>query len=133
MNPQYGGRITAILAVTAALMLGPGVRPAGAAPFCVQTQAVRAQCIFVDAKSCNRRAAEMGGQCVPNPAEVHVSGGVGHYCMVSSNHVPMCIYPDRQNCDAEAKHAGGVCMIAPDRPESPGADPYHDIRPSMGG
>ena len=116
-----------------AVMFGAGTLSAAAAPFCVQTRAVPPQCIYVDAGSCNKRAAQLGGECVPNRNELRVSGGIGHYCVVSSNRVPLCIYPDRENCDTEAKHQGGVCMIAPDRPESPAADPYHDIRPSMAG
>lgn len=104
-----------------------------AAPFCVQTQAIPPQCIFVDASSCNERAMQMGGTCTVNPTEVHVSAGLGHYCLLTSSRVSACIYADRGACELEAQHQHGVCIDAPDRPESPRADPYRDIRPSMAG
>jgi hypothetical protein len=104
-----------------------------AAPFCVQTQAIPPQCIFVDAGSCNERATQLGGTCTINPGEVHVSAGLGHYCLLTSSRVSDCIYADRGACESEAQHQHGVCIDAPNRPESPRADPYRDIRPSMVG
>jgi len=64
---------------------------------------------------------------------VHISGGVGHYCLLTSNQVSMCIYASRDSCDRDARQQRGVCIDAPTRPESPAADPYRDIRPSMAG
>jgi hypothetical protein len=107
--------------------------PAVAAPFCVQTQAIPPQCIFFDASSCDTRALQMGGTCIANPAEVHVSIGLGHYCLLTSSLVFACIYADRAPCDVDAQHQHGVCIIAPNRPESPAPDPYRDVRPSMVG
>ena len=107
--------------------------PALAAPFCVQTQAIPPQCLFTDAQSCNARAAQMDGTCTVNPADVHVSSGLGHYCLLTSSMVSSCIYTGRANCDRDAKHEQGVCIEAPSRPESPKPDPYRDIRPSMAG
>lgn len=107
--------------------------PALASPFCVQTQAIPPQCIYVDAGSCNTRATQMGGTCTVNPAEIHVVPGLGHYCLLTSGQVSECIYADRDQCNREAKHQQAVCIDAPDRPESPGPDPYRDIRPLMAG
>jgi hypothetical protein len=107
--------------------------PVLAAPFCVQTQAVPPQCIFFDASACNERARQLQGYCSVNEAEVHVSAGLGHYCLLTSSQVSMCIYPSRDNCERDARQQHGVCIDAPSRPESPAADPYRDIRPSMAG
>jgi hypothetical protein len=121
---RYIGPAAAVLAV-------PSV--AQAAPFCVQTQAIPPQCIFVDAGSCSERATQMGGTCTVNRAEVHVSVGLGHYCLLTSSQVSACIYADRSLCELEAHHQHGVCIDTPNRPESPAADPYRDVRPSMVG
>jgi hypothetical protein len=104
-----------------------------AAPFCVQTVDIPPQCIYVDASSCRQRATQLGGSCTVNPAELHVSGGVGHYCLLTSSLVSSCIYSERGSCELDAQRQQGVCIEAPSRPESPKADPYHDIRPSLAG
>jgi hypothetical protein len=128
-------RVSRCIRPAAAAVLGIFVAPSAtqAAPFCVQTQAIPPQCIFVDAGSCNERATQMGGTCTVNRAEVHVSTGLGHYCLLTSSQASACIYADRSVCEVEARHQHGVCIDAPDRPESPAADPYRDVRPSMVG
>jgi hypothetical protein len=115
------------------LVLMAAPQPLLAAPFCVQTEALPPQCMFFDAGSCNQRAMELHGTCAVNRQEVHVSAGLGHYCLLTSSLVSMCIYADRGNCDRDAQQQRGVCVDAPVRPESPGADPYRLIRPSMVG
>jgi hypothetical protein len=104
-----------------------------AAPFCVRSQTIAPQCLYFDAGECGKRAAQMGGTCVVNPAEIHVSSTLGHYCVLTSGPVTSCIYTDPGACAAEAQHQHGACIQAPERPESPGADPYRDVRPSMAG
>jgi hypothetical protein len=99
----------------------------------VQTQAIPPQCIFVDAGSCNQRAMQLGGTCTVNPAEAHVSPGLGHHCLLTAARASACIYVDRSDCEREAQRQQGVCIDEPGRPESPAADPYRDIRPSMAG
>ena len=128
-------RVSRCIRPAAAAVLAIFVAPLAtqAAPFCVQTQAIPPQCIFVDAGSCNERATQMGGTCTVNRAEVHVSAGLGHYCLLTSSQASACIYADRSVCELEARHQHGVCIDAPSRPESPMADPYRDIRPSMVG
>ncbi|MDQ2802500.1 MAG: hypothetical protein M3Y41_07385, partial [Pseudomonadota bacterium] len=67
----------------ALLPLAAGVlasAPAVAAPFCLQNEAIPAQCIYYDATDCQRRAAQMHGFCTANPAEVTVTPGNGQYC-----------------------------------------------------
>ena len=107
--------------------------PVLAAPYCVQTQAIAPQCIYADPASCTARATQMGGSCTVNPQELHVSAGLGHYCLLTSGTASSCIYADRESCAREAMHQQGVCIEAPDRPESPGPDPYRETRPSMVG
>ncbi len=107
--------------------------PAAAAPFCVQTQALPPQCIYFDAGSCNERARQLQGYCSANPSEGHVAAGLGHYCLLTSSQVSLCIYTDRDDCNRDALREHGVCVQATVLPESPGADPYRDIRPSMAG
>ena len=104
-----------------------------ASPYCVQTQSIPAQCIFVDPASCNTRATQLGGTCTVNPSEIHVAPGLGHFCLLTAGQASSCVYADRGDCDREAKHQQGVCIAAPGRPESPGPDPYRDIRPLMVG
>lgn len=104
-----------------------------AAPFCVQTQAIPPQCIFFDAASCNKRANELGGSCTVDPKQTTVSSGVGHYCLLTSSMVSYCVYSDAGQCNREALHQQAVCIQAPARPESPGADPYREVRPLMAG
>ena len=106
---------------------------ARAAPFCIQSQALPPQCMYYDAGSCNERARQLQGYCSVNQAEVHVAGGLGHYCMLTSSLVQSCIYVDRSTCERDARQQHGACVDAPARPESPAADPYRDIRPSMAG
>jgi len=107
--------------------------PVLAAPFCVRTIAIPPQCDYFDAASCNARANQMGGRCTANPAEVHPPPGIGHYCLLTLGQVSQCIYPDLAVCNIEARHQQGVCVDAPDRPESPGPDPFREIRPSTAG
>jgi hypothetical protein len=119
-----------IRGVGLALLIAP---PAIGAPFCVRTQVVPPQCIYFDAAECNNRAREMGGWCSANQSELPVSIALGHYCLITSGRASACIYLDLGSCDVEARHQQGVCVPAPNRPESPAADPYRDIRPSMAG
>jgi len=107
--------------------------PAKAAPFCVQTQAVPPQCIYVDASSCNKRANQLGGTCTVNPEEVQVTGAIGHFCLLTSGLVSSCIYPSKDDCDREARHQQGVCTHTTQLPESPTPDPFRDVRPLMAG
>ena len=123
-----GNRIALIQAVLLAVPL-----PVLASPFCVQTQSIPAQCMYVDAAQCNARAAQLGGTCTVNPTEVHVAPGLGHFCLLTSGLVSSCAYADREGCDREARHQQGVCVQAPGRPESPGPDPFRDVRPLMVG
>ena len=114
-------------------LCGTSSHGAAAAPFCVRTQAIPAQCLFFDAAQCEKRAREMGGICEANIKETPVGINVGHYCLVTSAKASLCIYLDYASCEVEARHQQGVCVEAPNRPESPAADPYRDIRPSMAG
>jgi len=115
------------------ILLAAAPLPAAAAPFCVQTQALPPQCMFFDAGSCEDRARQLGGLCSVNRNEVHISPGLGHYCLLTSTMASQCIYADRGTCERDAQQQRGACIDAPTRPESPAADPYRDIRPSMAG
>ena len=103
--------IRLVAAAVLAVLLAPPVTPA--APFCVQTQAIPPQCIFVDAGSCNERATQMGGTCY---GQSRRSAGVPRIGPLLSAHVLAglaCIYADRGACDREAQHQHGVCVDAP--------------------
>ena len=126
-NPHHHvGRSIALLLLAMPL-------PAVAAPFCVESQALPPQCMYFDAASCAKRATQLGGYCSANANEVHVSVGLGHYCLLTSGLVSSCIYVDRANCNRDAAQQHGVCVESTATPESPAADPYHDIRPPMAG
>jgi hypothetical protein len=109
----------------ATLLDSPGM----AAPFCVQSQAVPPQCLYVDAPSCDAAAKRMGGYCSINKQELHIAGGIGHFCVVTSALVSSCVYPDEASCDVDAQRQHGVCVAEPTHAESPAPDPYRAIRP----
>jgi hypothetical protein len=117
-----------LLALTFAI-----ARPAMAAPYCVQTEAVPPQCLYFDAASCDARAKQMGGYCSVNTAELRIAPGIGHYCLLTSGNVANCFYPDAGSCNAEAERQRGVCVASPSRDESPPPDPYQHIRPLTAG
>jgi hypothetical protein len=107
--------------------------PVLGAPYCVQTMALPPQCLYFDPAECNTRANQLGGRCSANLDEVHPQPNIGHYCLLTAGQVSQCIYPDLAVCNAEAQHEGGVCVDAPNPPESPGADPFRNIRPLTAG
>lgn len=100
-----------------------------AAPFCVETQAVPPQCLYVDAAACDTEARKQGGYCSANPREVHLSTGIGHFCVLSSDRAGSCFYADRGSCMDAAQRAHAACVAAPAPAESPAPDPYRNIRP----
>jgi hypothetical protein len=102
-------------------------QPLWAAPFCVQAQALPAQCEYFDAAQCRARAFELSGFCVANPGEMVIAaGGTDRYCLVLSSRQAQCIYPDRTSCDKDAGSANGVCME--NAPPSVQENPYlYDI------
>src|SRR6476619_6196494 len=107
--------------------------PAVAAPFCVYSEALPPQCIYFDAASCDKRAKQLKAYCSVNGNEVQLSTAMGHYCVLTSGLVSSCVYVDLANCIREALQQRGVCVKSTSLPESPAADPYHDVRPSMAG
>ena len=115
----------------AALAVG---RPAAAAPYCVQTEAIPPQCLYYDAPSCNARAKQMSGYCTINKAELKIAPGIGHFCVLTSGNVSVCQYLDADSCNTEAHRQNGLCVAAPARDESPAPDPFRHIRPlTVGG
>jgi hypothetical protein len=105
------------------------VSDATAAPFCVQTEAIPPQCLYVDAPSCDAAAKRMGGYCSINEREMRIAPGIGHFCMVTSTLVSSCFYPDNVSCEADARRQHGVCVTQPTRAESPPPDPFRATRP----
>jgi hypothetical protein len=104
-----------LLAVTW-LIAPPGVstRLASAAPFCVMTNALPPQCLYVDPSECRQRAVQLHGVCVANPAEFHVTAGVGPYCVADGTRYATCAYPDLESCTHAAdRRPGAVCIKAP--------------------
>ena len=119
-----------VKAVVLALALLAPAGPILAAPFCVQTQSVPAQCLYFDATSCARRAAELNGSCSANPAELKITAGFSTYCVVDSTRIPQCLYASFDSCVAEAARKHALCIRA-QRPPAPGQaeDPFQLIRP----
>ena len=109
-------------------------KPAHAAPFCVQTESVPAECLYFDSAACAARAKQINGYCTVNAAELRLAPDIGHYCLITSGPVSSCLYADSSSCDAEAKRQHGVCVSAPARSESPPPDAYRATRPlTVGG
>lgn len=99
-----------------------------AAPFCLTGQLLPPQCIYYDARQCERDAQRQGEACSANPAEVTLSRGAGLYCVVTSSRVSLCAYTDRATCAREATQQNGICTGAPARSAGVGApDPYSPI------
>ena len=104
------------------------VPPALAAPFCVRGQILPPQCIYYDARDCERDARHQGEVCSANPAEVTLSQGPGLYCVVTSSRVSVCAYTDRTTCAREAMQHNGICSEAPARSAGVGSpDPYSPV------
>lgn len=102
--------------------------PANAAPFCIMTQTLPPQCIYVDAAECTREAARQGGACSANASELHLVQGIGGFCVVTSGLASVCAYHDRQTCDREAARQRGACVDAPGlSPTVSSPDPYSPI------
>jgi len=109
-------------AVLLLLLLPAG--PAAAAPYCVASQGVPAQCIHHDVAQCRADARRMKGVCSLNPAEVTLAGGE-NFCVVRNGPAVQCLYPDRRSCERTAGREGGICVDArggairpdPDRPQ----------------
>jgi hypothetical protein len=107
--------------IAAALIFS--AHPLSAAPFCVQTQATAAECLYYDAAQCRTRAYELNGFCVANPGELVISpGGTGKYCLVLSSGQAQCLYADFTTCQNDAGPASGVCMEK--SPQTTQDDPY---------
>lgn len=92
------------------LVLALYAHPLLAAPFCVESQGIPPECIYVDAGQCRQRAHEQKGLCVVNPDELTIGTGTGKYCLVDSSRIVQCNYSDFTSCDAEAKKQGAVCI-----------------------
>ena len=104
------------------------VPSAMAAPFCLTGQVLPPQCIYYDARQCERDAQRQGEVCSANPAEVTLSQGAGLYCVVTSGRVSVCAYTDRGTCAREATQQNGICTGAPAKSGGVGApDPYSPI------
>ncbi len=98
-----------------------------AAPFCVTTQALPPQCLYVDPAECQKDALHQGGVCTVNSAEYKPQPGVGQYCVVGPSLISECIYPDRGTCMSEAKSRHGACVKAPSVAPYGAPDPYAAI------
>ena len=116
----------------ALLLALPG--SAMAAPFCVTSETVPAQCIYYDAGLCRQAAGQLAaGECVVNQKEVRLTPSIGGYCLVTSTRVSQCIYPDLETCSREASRQNAACTIAAVRPGTPGVDPFALTRPGNAG
>jgi hypothetical protein len=112
-------------AAALAVLLSP---PALAAPFCIKSQVLPPQCIYVDARQCDREAQRQGAVCSVNPAELALTPGNGKYCVVTSSRISVCAYADRATCARDAALQQGTCTDAPPRIAGAGVpDPYSSV------
>ena len=118
---------TAGILLTAASIMIPD--PAMASPFCVTVQGLPDQCIFADGASCQRRADQLHGVCVANPAEVTPVPGPGQFCLVIGNQAMQCVYADRASCQADAARRHTACVQTAGQPGSSTIDPFAIRRP----
>ena len=108
--------------------------PAIAAPFCVVSESVPAQCIYYDAGLCRQAAGQLAaGECVVNQKEVRLTPSIGAYCLVTSTRASLCIYSDLDACSKEANRQNATCTVAAVRPGTPGVDPFALTRPGNAG
>ncbi len=118
----------------ALLLTLPG--SAMAAPFCLTSEALPAQCIYYDTALCPRDAAQQGGgtECVVNTKEVRLTPSVGAYCLVTSTLVSLCVYQDLDGCSKAAAPQHAACVVAAARAGGPAAaDPFALTRPGNAG
>jgi hypothetical protein len=111
------------------ILLGSLILPvaAQAAPFCIESQALKPLCIYYDAHSCQTEANRQGAICSANRDEVRLTSNVGQYCLVTSQLVSLCIYSDRGTCTADAQRQHGTCTNSPAVAPSAAPDPYAAI------
>jgi hypothetical protein len=109
------------------LMSGVVAHPAAAAPFCISSQVLPPQCIYVDAEECGREATRQGAVCSANAAELRLTRGVGQYCAVTSTQISICHYADRQSCNVDAARLHGTCVAALGVAPARTPDPYSAI------
>lgn len=133
MSHDHGAQTVPVLATLLGLLICTTPMAAIGAPFCLQTQTIPPQCLYYDAAECAQDANRQGGLCAPNPAELKVSAGIGHYCLLTSSGVASCIYADLSTCTSDAQKQHAACALAPDSPERPGADPFREVRPLLAG
>jgi hypothetical protein len=100
---------------------------AQAAPFCIESQGLPAQCIYYDAGDCQKEAGRQGATCSANPDEMHLTSNVGQYCLITSQQISLCIYSDRNTCSIDAARQHGACTYAPTVAPSGAPDPYAAI------
>jgi len=106
-----------------AALTGFIVQPAMAAPFCLQNQVIPPQCIYYDAQQCQKEATRQNAECSANPAETHLSGGYGKYCVVTSAGASVCNYTEQATCTREANKQNGACV------QSPTSQPFQQPNP----
>ncbi len=103
---------------------------AGAAPFCVVTQAVPPRCLYADAQSCDAEARREHGYCQANPDQVLPQRGGGQFCVTVGSAALDCGFRDRATCERAAGRAHAACLAAPVPPTSGPPDPFSLRRPS---
>lgn len=107
----------------ATALLAPG-HQARAAPFCIRNQVLPAQCIYYDARECQREAERQNAECAPNPAQLHLTRDHGEYCVVSPSGAAVCAYADHQSCMTAATHQNGACVQADPNQPARQPNPY---------
>lgn len=81
-----------------------------AAPFCVESQGLPAECWFHDVVSCRQEAAKRNGHCSLNQDEVKISDQGAPFCIIDAGMVPVCAFEGGDTCDQEAAKRNAVCF-----------------------
>jgi hypothetical protein len=116
------GRVSGAPVALAGLLWSGG---AMAAPFCITSEALPPQCIYVDPTLCQRDAQHLrNAECTVNRNEVRVRPGIGHYCMVTADRVSFCNYQNYDSCQADANRHNAACTAAPNPTPNRPPDPY---------
>ena len=93
---------------------------AQAAPYCVQTVGLPAQCMFGDVSQCRAEALRVNGVCGVNAREVTLpKRPAGRFCLVQNGPIIYCAYVDRRTCDTESARRSAICVdsAAPGTPD----------------
>ena len=115
------GYLQAAAGLLALALVTSAAKPATAAPFCLTTNVLSPQCIYVDPAECRARAVQIHGACVANPTEMRAFSGHQAFCATDATLMALCEYPDLASCSRAVEHrSGSLCVMHPYATQPPG-------------